>query len=169
MKTESILGTNIMRFLYADESHNMLSFARLAKIVVGYGQYFSLFQLRQGAHEGSKEKRIHTVEISRSDTEQVAARLKSASKSLHNMAQRVARALQIREFMPERKKNLLAYHMRGYIEADMSIAKAEALARTRYEYIEELNDLMKQLEAAELVIHQYKPEQASCGSRQMVI
>ena len=94
MKTKSILGTNIMRFLYADESHNMLSFARLAEIVVGYGQYFSLFQPRQGAHEGSKGKRIHTVEISRSDTEQVAARLKSASKSLHNMAQRVARALQ---------------------------------------------------------------------------
>ena len=109
------------------------------------------------------------MEIHHSDTGQAAARLKSASKSLHDMAPRLARAVQVREFMPERKNNLLAYHMRGYIEADMSIAKAEALARTRYEYIEDLNDLMKQLEAAELVIHQYKTEQASCGSRQMVL
>jgi hypothetical protein len=109
------------------------------------------------------------MEIHHSDTEQVAATLKSASKSLHDMAPRVARAVQVREFMPERKKNLLAYHVRGYIEADMPIANAEALARTRYEYIEELNDLMKQLEAAELVIHQYQAEQASCGSRQIVI
>ena len=169
MKTKSILGTNVMRFLYADESHNMLSFARLAEIVVGYGQYFSLFQPRQGAYEGSKRKRIHTVEISRSDTEQVAARLKSASKSLHNMAQQVARALQVREFMPERKKDLLAYHMREYIEADIPIAKAEALARTQYDYIEELNDLMKQLEAAELVIHQHEAEQASRGNRRIII
>ena len=51
----------------------------------------------------------------------------------------------------------------------MSIAKAEVLARTRCEYIEDLNDLMKQLEAAELVIHQYQGEQASCGSRQVVL
>ena len=109
------------------------------------------------------------MEIHHSDTGQAAARLKSASKSLHDMAPRLARAVQVREFMPERKNNLLAYQMRGYIEADMSIAKAEALARTRYEYIEDLNDLMKQLEAAELVIHQYKAEQASCGSRQMVL
>ena len=109
------------------------------------------------------------MEIHHSDTGQAAARLKSASKSLHDMAPRLARAVQVREFMPERKNNLLAYHMRGYIEADISIAKAEALARTRYEYIEDLNDLMKQLEAAELVIHQYKAEQASCGSRQMVL
>ena len=109
------------------------------------------------------------MEIHHSDTGQAAARLKFASKSLHDMAPRVARAVQVREFMPERKNNLLSYHMRGYIEADMSIAKAEALARTRYEYIEDLNDLMKQLEAAELVIHQYKTEQASCGSRQIVL
>jgi len=67
--------------------------------------------------------------------------------------------------MSERKKNLLAYYMRGYIEADVPIAKAEVLARTRYEYVEELNDLMKQLEAAELIIHQYQAEQASCGRR----
>jgi hypothetical protein len=109
------------------------------------------------------------MEIHHSDTGQVTAGLKSASKSLHDIAPRVAQAVRVRESMPERKKNLFAYYVRGYIEADMPVAKAEALARTRYEYIEELNDLMKQLEAAELVIHQYKAEQASCGSRQMVI
>jgi hypothetical protein len=109
------------------------------------------------------------MEIHHSDTGQVAAGLNSASKSLHDMAPRVARAVQVREFMPERKKNLLAYHMREYIEAEMPIDKAEALARTRYEYIEELNDLVKQLETAELVIHQYKAEQASRGSYQIVI
>ena len=51
----------------------------------------------------------------------------------------------------------------------MPIAKAEALARTQYDYIEELNDLMKQLEAAELVIHQYQAEQASRGNRRIII
>ena len=114
-------------------------------------------------------ERIGTMEIHHSDTGQAAARLKSASKSLHDMAPWVARAVQVREFMPERKNNLLAYYMRRYIEADMSIAKAEVLARTRCEYIEDLNDLMKQLEAAELVIHEYQAEQASCGSRQVVL
>ncbi len=107
--------------------------------------------------------KAHTMEIHHSDTEQ------SARKSLHDMAPRIARAIQLREFMPERKKNLLAYHMRKYIEADMPVAKAEVLARTQYQYVEELNDLMNQLEAAELVIHQYKVQQPSCGSYQIVI
>src|SRR5438477_10384726 len=85
------------------------------------------------------------------------------------MAQLIARALQVREFMPERKKDLLAYHMREYIGADIPIAKAEALARTQYDYIEELNDLLKQLEAAELVIHQHEGEQGSCCKCRIII
>jgi hypothetical protein len=109
------------------------------------------------------------MEIHHSDTEQVVARVKAARKRLHDMALRAAQAVQLREFMPERKKNLLAYHMRKYIEADMPIAKAEVLARTQYQYVEELNDLMNQLEAAELVIHQYNAEQASWGSYRIVI
>jgi hypothetical protein len=110
-----------------------------------------------------------TMEIYHNDTEQVAAKVKTARKSSHDMALRVARAVQIREFMPERKKNLLAYHMRKYIEADIPVGKAEVLARTQYQYVEELNDLMNQLEAAELMIHQYKAEQAICGSYHIVI
>jgi hypothetical protein len=109
------------------------------------------------------------MEIHHTDTEQVAAGLNPSSKRLHDIPPQVARAIQVRKFMPERKKNLLAYYMTQYIEVDVPIAKAEALARTRYEYIEELNDLIKLVEAAELVIHQYKAEQASRGSYHIVI
>jgi hypothetical protein len=113
--------------------------------------------------------KAHTMDIHHSDTEQVAAGVKTAKNSLHHMAPRIARAVQLREFMFERKKNLLAYHMRKYIEADMPVAKAEVLARTQYQYVEELNDLMNQFEAAELVIYEYKAEQASCESYHIVI
>ena len=56
MKTKSILGTNIMRFLYADESHNMLAFARLAEIVVGYGQYFRSFSQGRAHMKEARER-----------------------------------------------------------------------------------------------------------------
>ena len=109
------------------------------------------------------------MKIHHSDTEQVAAMVQAARNNLRDMAPEVAWAVQLREFMPEKTKNLLACHMRQYIEADMPVAKAEILARTQYQYVEELNDLMKQLEAAELVIHQYKAEQAICGSYHNVV
>jgi hypothetical protein len=99
----------------------------------------------------------------------MAAMATSARKDVYDMASRVARAVQLREFMPEKTKNLLACYMRQYVDSGMPVAKAEVLARTQYEYVEELNDLMKQFEAAESVIHQYHAEQARCGNYHFVI
>lgn len=70
-------------------------------------------------------------------TEQV---LRNISNQKHKIAPEVAKACQVKEFISDDRKNLLAEFMLPYL-ADNSAAAAETLARSNAEYLKRYEQL----------------------------
>src|SRR5438045_2835721 len=92
---------------------------------------------------------------------QIELRLKGCTKRLHEMAGAVGSAKQIRDFDPDRRKNLLARYVVPHLKAGESAAAAEATARANPAYHVELEKLAEQRESAETAIAQWTAEMAS--------
>jgi len=95
------------------------------------------------------------------DTLAVAARLKAASKKLHDMADDVGMATQVREFISEDRKNLLSRYMKPWLMEDMASSKAEAMARTNEDFLKEYEALKQKFQDMEQLLTRWKAENAS--------
>ena len=91
------------------------------------------------------------------DVKRVAERMQLATGALHKMTADVGDAKQVREFSGDRRKNLLA----KFVDPALPISKAETMARTNPEYIEELDSLAQQHALAEKTLAEWAAEQAS--------
>ena len=89
---------------------------------------------------------------------EIAGRLRDAVQALHNLADKVGEARQVREFASERRKNLLAKFLTTYLNLDQSYSKAESLARVHPDYLEGLRELEEQQLIAEKLIAKYDAE-----------
>ena len=95
------------------------------------------------------------------DISQVEARLKDATRRLHQLAPQVGAAKQIRQFDTDRRKNLLAKYVVIALKEGHSATAAEAYGRSDPSYQTELEGLSKQYEGAEKTIAEWDSEFAS--------
>ncbi len=91
---------------------------------------------------------------------EVAARLRHATKRLQDMADDVGKAKQVREFSSENRKNLLARYIAS-VPANLPVSKAENMARSNASFIEEMQALEEQHLAAEQTLAHWAAEQCS--------
>lgn len=86
------------------------------------------------------------------DVVHVEKRLRDATNALQEMTGDVASALTVKEFVSERRKNLLASYMSPLVAKGMGVAAAEAEARATAGYVGQVNLQAEQYEAAEKVL-----------------
>jgi hypothetical protein len=96
-----------------------------------------------------------------SEAQQIEARLKSATRKLHELAPLLGAAKQVREFSSDQRKNALAKAQRRYLERGEGAAGSEALARSDPLYLEALKALAESHTEAERVIAEWTATMAS--------
>lgn len=96
-----------------------------------------------------------------SESEKIAARMKTATRKLRELAAQVGSARQIREYDGDRRKQILAVEVVKSIKAGESAAAADAIGRASEAYKTNLEALAAQYEAAEVVIATWTAEQAA--------
>jgi hypothetical protein len=87
-----------------------------------------------------------------SEIKKAQERLENAVREINQLTAAVASAKQIREYDPDRRKNLLATYMLPSIKAGKSAVAAETEARADQSYQERLGALADQREASEHTI-----------------
>ncbi len=96
-----------------------------------------------------------------SDSNEIAARMQSATGTLHKLAPNVGAARQCREYDSDRRKRLLAKYVAPLLKTGESATAAEHLARSNVSYGEELEKLAEQYASAEKIIAQNQAELCS--------
>lgn len=96
-----------------------------------------------------------------STAEAVAKRLQTATANLHRMANDVGHARQVKEFIGDMKKNLLAKYVVRSLKAGETSTAAESIGRADSEFQRELGALQSAYEASEQTIAKWQSEQAS--------
>ena len=96
-----------------------------------------------------------------SEREQIEKRLKAATRKLHELAPLVGAARQIREFVADQRKNILAGEMYRHIQNGESAAGAEAAARSSPIYLDKLKQLQNQFTEAERCIAEWQATMCS--------
>ncbi len=96
-----------------------------------------------------------------SDTQKIADRLMSATARLQKMVPEVAHARQVKSFLSDIRKNLLAKYVVSSLKGGESSAAAEAIGRADPQFQRELGALQEQYVAAEEVLAQWDAENAS--------
>lgn len=86
------------------------------------------------------------------ESAKVEQRLKNSTNDLHKMGPDVALARQVKEFVSEQRKNLLARYVAPLLKSGRSAPQAENMARASDEYRKEIALLEKQYQHAESVI-----------------
>jgi hypothetical protein len=103
------------------------------------------------------------------DSSNVAARMVTATRKLHEMSNAVGRARQVKEFCSDRRKNLLSAEAVKFLREGDSVAAAEHKARASEIYQAKLGELEKQMEEAEVVICKWSAEDASFKAAQSLL
>lgn len=103
------------------------------------------------------------------DSTQVAGRLKLASKRIHDMANEVGHARQVKEFIGDMKKNLLAGYIVPFLKDGETSSAAESKARAEEQFLIELRQLQEQYEAAEKIIARWQAEQVAWDSARSLL
>ncbi len=96
-----------------------------------------------------------------SDAHIAAKRLAAATARLQGMVKDVSHGRQVKEFIGDMKKNLMAKYVVRALKAGEGIGAAEATARADHMFQEELELLQAQYEAAEHAITSWQAEMAS--------
>lgn len=96
-----------------------------------------------------------------SESEQIANRMKSSTRKLHELASQVGSARQIKEFNSDQRKMALSVEVVKALKNGETATAAEHWARASTLYQGKMEVLAKQYEAAEGVIAQWQAEQAS--------
>lgn len=96
-----------------------------------------------------------------STAEAVAERLKTATANLHRMANDVGHARQVKEFITDMKRNLLAKYVVKALKGGETATAAESIGRADPEFQRELGALAEQHGAAEKTIALWKAETCS--------
>lgn len=96
-----------------------------------------------------------------SDSEEIAARMKSVTRKLHDLASLVGAARQVREFSSDQRKVALSVEVAKFLDAGESVSAAEHKARASGDYRRALAVLSKQYEAAESTIATWLAENCS--------
>jgi hypothetical protein len=91
-----------------------------------------------------------------SSIESISERLIEASNSLGNMAERVAKARQIRDYDGDRRKRALSCAVNDLLKTSDSATAAEHKARASESYAENMKALAASLTAAESVISEWE-------------
>ena len=91
-----------------------------------------------------------------SEIEKIERRLKDTINKLHQLAPAVGAARQIREFVSDQRKNILAAEAYKHIQNGESVAAAEYRARTSPVYLEKFAELQKNLSEANRVIAEWE-------------
>jgi len=100
---------------------------------------------------------------------EIASELREANNKLESLSEKVGAARTVKSLASDRRKNLLAKHMKGYLNAGDSTAKAEFMARASDEFLEEFDSQGDQLEAAEVTISQYETAEKLLESRRSLL
>jgi len=87
-----------------------------------------------------------------SDIQEIEHRMKTATLELHKLAPLVGVAKQVRQYDPDRRRNLLAKFMRPHIKNGETSTAAETLARSTEAFQVGFNELAKELETSEATI-----------------
>lgn len=95
------------------------------------------------------------------DTHKMAERLTDATRKLQQMSDDVGHARQVKEFVSDLKKNLLAKYVVRALKAGESATAAEAIGRADTEFQRELEALAAQAEASEKVIAKWQATQCT--------
>lgn len=95
------------------------------------------------------------------DANQIAERIKSSTRKLHQLAGQVGAARQIKEFNSDMRKAALSTEVVKALKAGESATAAEHIGRASPEYQQKLGVLGKQYEEAERTIAEWSAEQAS--------
>ena len=90
----------------------------------------------------------------------IEKQLRKATNALHDMAENVAKARQVKEFASERRKNLLARFMAPMM-SDRSAATAEAVGRANPDYMLQLKGLENQYLDAERALAKWDATKAT--------
>ena len=89
---------------------------------------------------------------------EIAARLRDAVQSLHDMAESVGTARQVKEFAAERRKNLLARYIAKTL-SNIPMSTREVIARNDSDYLKEFEEQAEQSKNAEQAIAKFQAEQ----------
>ena len=103
------------------------------------------------------------------DSIAIAAELDRAARTVEELADSVGEARQVMELASDRRKNSLAKHMKGYLDAEMSVAKAEWLARTSEYFLQEFEDQAEQVLIATKAIQKYDAAKVICEARRSLL
>ena len=87
---------------------------------------------------------------------EIAGRLRDTVQYLHDVADKVGEARQIKEFASDRRKNLLAKHMRLVEGANISMGYREMVARQSNGFQDGMRELEAQQLDAERVLAKYE-------------
>jgi hypothetical protein len=96
-----------------------------------------------------------------SETEEIAGRMKSSTRKLHELSSLVGSARQIREFNSDQRKAALSTEVVKFLKSGESATAAEHMGRASEPYQAKLAVLAKQLESAESTIASWSAEMAS--------
>lgn len=96
------------------------------------------------------------------DVNVISARIMSSTKRLHELADKVGSARQVREFSSEMRKAVLSAEVvKALKEGATSATEAEHVARSTENYRHKMDQLAEQYRAAEVTIAKFTAEQAS--------
>src|SRR4051812_26745325 len=96
-----------------------------------------------------------------SDSLKISERMKRSVRTLHELANQVGSARQIKEFAADMRKAALSVEVVKALKAGESATAAEHIGRASSAYQDKLAVLAKQHEAAEQTIATWTAEQAS--------
>jgi GH35 family endo-1,4-beta-xylanase len=103
------------------------------------------------------------------DTQRIEQKLRKANNTLLHMTADVAAARTIKEFVSERRKNLLARFANARIHEGASATAAETEARSNERYVEEFNQLTAEYESAEKVLADWDATRATFEAARSIL
>jgi hypothetical protein len=87
---------------------------------------------------------------------EIAGRLRDTVQYLHDIADKVGEARQVKEFASDRRKNLLAKHMKLVEGANISMGYREMIARQSEDFQAGMKELEEQQLTSERVLAKYE-------------